>query len=129
MTRRRFLHVTSMVSLTVLAGCFQSSSCDPTCFEGEYEGWDDALNRMTITHAGGDPLPANEVYITGVADKYPPEPESGEERSWADVSNFDPTDNVEEGDSVTVDVGFVDKVVVYWRHDGDKQKLAELNAD
>lgn len=109
----------------MISGCF--FSCDPACFEGEYEGADDALSRITITHTGGHSLPASEVYITGVAEEYPPEPRRGKNRSWAEVSDLGPTDSIEEDDSVNVTLGFVLQVLVFWRHAGGTEVLEEFD--
>ena len=126
--RRRFLQMTSGMGIVALSGCSLFSSCDPACFEGEYQGADDVLDRITITHTGGEALPASEIYITGVADEYPPDPERGEDKTWAEVSDLTSSDSIKEGESVTVKIGYILKVIVYWRRGGEDNILAEFDA-
>ena len=126
-TRRQALRLMGGVGLAGVAGCLDSPrSCDPACFEGEYQGWDDALNQMTITHVGGEGLPARELFVSGVADEYPIAPGESCTRPWYKISNFNSYDVIEEGDSIDADIGFVDAVEVLWRHNGEMEQLEEF---
>lgn len=128
LTRRHALQLVGGVGLTGVAGCLNlTSSCDPACFEGKYQGWDDALDQMTITHVGGDDLPARELFVSGVVDEYPPAPGESCTRPWYKISDYNIYDIIEEGDSIDADVGFVDTVEVLWRNDGEMEQLEEFD--
>ncbi|MFC4988285.1 MULTISPECIES: hypothetical protein [Saliphagus] len=124
-TRRELLHTGSLIGCVCLSGCqtFSSCSAEVACFEFEHEGYDDAPDVLTITHTGGDSLPANEVFITNVAVDY-----NDEEIAtvpWYELSaNVDADDEI-EGDSITVEILFPEVVEVLWRQDGEERVIGE----
>ncbi|WP_436907701.1 hypothetical protein [Halosimplex marinum] len=100
-------------------GAFRVSDCERgvACFECLHEGADDALDRLTVRHVDGQNLPAEEVFLTGVADDYPPDPESGRTVPWHELGDLAPGDGV-AGATVRATLGLVERVSVLWRRGG-----------
>jgi len=127
-TRREVIRGSSVVASVGLAGCQRLWSCsaDVACFEFEHEGYDDAPDILTITHTGGDALPATAVFVTNVAVNYDAD-ETGTV-PWPELSETtDETDDI-GGDSVEVEILFPEVVQVLWRHDGDERVIGETRS-
>jgi hypothetical protein len=64
----------------------------------------------------GRHLPAKDVFVTGIANSYPPTPEGGETRPWDDLESIEANVGI-AGHSIRVTVGFVDIVDIRWHSD------------
>ena len=96
-----------------------------TCLEFSLNRRDDGLDTLSISHTGGRDLPAEDVYVTGVASDHPPELDRGRTVPWHEVGELDRTDAV-AGRSVPATIGFVETVRVLWRLDGCNTVLEEF---
>jgi hypothetical protein len=124
-TRRQLLQTGSLIGCIYLSGCqaFSSCSADVACFEFEHEGYDDAPDILTISHTGGDSLPANEVFVTNVAIDY-----NNEEIAtvpWYELSETVDADDEMGSDSIEVEILFPEVVEVLWRQDNEEQVIGE----
>ncbi|ELZ32369.1 hypothetical protein C465_06973 [Halorubrum distributum JCM 9100] len=90
------------------------------CFAFEYQGADDAPNRLTIEHTGGtERLRAGDVFVTNVSTDY----EAGESDTlaWAELDDDLGPDDAIDGEGVRISIRFPDVVTVRWRRDGDEE--------
>jgi len=128
-TRRDVLGSAGTLSLAGLSGCSglagRISGCGPACVAFSLERSEDSRPTLDIDHAGGRDLPANEVYVSGVAFDWPPARGQGFTYSWDSLGALDPTDGI-AGESLTVHPALVERVRVTWRHDGEIRKLGEI---
>lgn len=69
----------------------------------------DADNTLTVTHEGGQGIPAEQLYIIGHDDT---------EESWDELNGFE---SVRAGDSVDVQASSNQDIRVVWRSAGDQQ--------
>ncbi|WP_123536756.1 hypothetical protein [Halosimplex salinum] len=106
---------------------FRVSTCDRhvACFESIHQGADDNPDHLVVRHVAGRDLPAREVYLTGVASEYPPDPETGRTAAWHELGDIGPGAGV-AGETIRVEIGFVDTVSVLWRRDGDESVVEEF---
>ncbi|MGM0448969.1 MAG: hypothetical protein ACQERM_12095 [Methanobacteriota archaeon] len=90
------------------------------CFTFEYQGADDAPNRLTIEHTGGtERLRAGDVFVTDVSVDY----ESGENDTvaWAELDDdLGPSDAI-DGEAAQIPIRFPDVVTIRWRRDDDAE--------
>lgn len=137
--RRELLRETgSLAALLGLAGCpsrggSESSpgdgrSCDDAvvCFEHDHEAVESGLDTLTIAHRSGRNLPADEVYVTGIAFGYPPVRDRGYTYPWHQLIDGSPTAGIAD-QSVRVHPALVDVVRVLWRRDGEVTLLDEIS--
>jgi len=100
-------------------------SCEVACFEFDHRGFDDAPDWLTIRHTGGRDLPANEVFITGIATEWPPEPEDGETKPWFELDEELGSMDGIGGEAVRVDLAYVRTVRVLWQRDGGEREIGK----
>lgn len=90
------------------------------CFAFEYQGADDAPNRLTIEHTGGtERLRAEDVFVTNVSVDY----EAGENDTlaWAELDDdLGPSDAI-SGEAVQIPIRFPDIVTIRWRRDDEEE--------
>ncbi|QLH79598.1 hypothetical protein HZS55_20895 [Halosimplex rubrum] len=105
-------------------GAFRVADCERgvACFEAIHRGADDALDRLTVRHVDGQDLPAEEVFLTGVAEEYPPDPETGRTVAWHELSDLAPGDGI-AGATVQAKLGLVERVSVLWRRGGEESAV------
>ena len=127
LTRRKVLGgVVGAIGVGVGAWALRSPSCEVACFDFYHEGFDDAPDWLTIVHADGRDIPAEEVFITNVVVEHGPETEwKTDTVAWHQVHDDIAASEGIAGGSVRVDIAFPDVVQVLWRHDGDEEVLDE----
>lgn len=122
--RRTVLRTGATVPVVVgLAGCSAAfdrfgSGSGSASFDATHETTDDWLDTLTITHVGGEDLPASDVYLSGIAFDWPPARTQGFTYSWAAMADLDPDVGIADR-SVDVHPALVDAVRVLWK-DGDE---------
>mgnify|MGYP000187959571 CR=1 FL=1 len=97
------------------------TACDEiACFAFEYQGADDAPNRLDIEHTGGTRrLRAGDVSVTNVSVDY----EAGENATvaWAELDDdIGPSDTI-NGEKIRIQIRFPSIVTIRWRRDGDER--------
>lgn len=118
-SRRSVLKSSILVPSASFAGCGADQGCtdDVACFEFEHRGFDDAPDVLTVSHTGGDALPADEVFITNVAIDY--HDDVVDTVPWHEFDDeTDETGSI-DGDSAEVPILFPDVVEVLWRTDDE----------
>ena len=106
---------------------YRISDCNSAvaCFEHIHQGADDSLDHLTVRHVSGRNLTVDNVYITGIATEYPPEPEKGERKSWEEVSDLQYNQGI-AGSTIQVKIGLIEKVQILWQRNSSESVLEEF---
>lgn len=100
---------------------------DTACFDYSLERADGALDTLAISHVDGRDLPADEVYVSGVAFDWPPVRRRGYTYPWHQLSESDlaPAAGIADR-SVRIHPALVHSIRLLWRHDGEVTLLDEF---